>query len=453
MLIILLGSYVCPIIIHAATVAIPAISEDMSLTAQAGSWISFLPAMGSVLMVLPAGKLADIHGRRKAFCLGLMMAAAACVIAGFASHQITLFIARLMMGISLAFVWASALALVSSIPRPENKVKIIGLLGAVSYLGIVSGPVIGGIIIDHIHWRWVFFIPGFLLLPIAILGLTRLNWERYGDRNMRLNAIDVILYIVSMGFIGCSLMSQSLLTTASVMALGLILFAFFCWTQTRRSDPLLQIRLFTESPLFSAIATIHLLTYLCIFAFPLTLTMYLSYLKDLDGSAIGAIIMVQALATSLFSFGNNWLSQFFKLKIFLGLGFLLIFVGVVLLSLVGSDTPKWHILAILFAVGAGVGIFDTQVVHIAMTSVKDSLLGSASATINGMRTLGGFLSLGIASILMDIHVGGTVTVENLPELAKALNEYYWIAAAGLSLAILLIVVKVFPEISKQNGAT
>lgn len=453
MLIILLGCFTCPIIIHSATVAIPAISAELSLSAHAGSWISFLPIMGGVLLVLPAGKLADIYGRRRTFCAGIAMSSLSCVIAALSVDQLMLFVARFLMGTSMSFVWAPALALVSSIPKPEHKVRAIGIFAAVGYLGIVSGPIVGGIIIDHLHWRWTFWIPSAVLAPIALVGFKALNWERYGDRSMKLNISDLALNFLSIGLIGGSVLSTNAVVTLLMLGSGLLFFGFFCWHQSRQEDPLLQTRLFTESRMFTAVSTSHLLYYFSIFAFPLTLTMYLSYIKGLDGSTIGSIIMAQAMGTSCISFINNWLSKFFNLKVFLGLGLAMVLAGTVVMTQVDADTPKLFIIGLLLIAGAGVGIMDPQIVHLATTSVKESLLGSASAVLSGMRTLGGFLSLGFVSMLMDIHVRGEVTDDKLPELATALMQYYLVGSAALIATAVLMVIIIFPEISKQQDKT
>ncbi len=453
MAIILLGSFIAPILVHSSTIAIPAIARDLRLTAEIVSWFTFVSVMGNLLLVLPAGQLADIYGRKKAFCFGLLIAAIGCVLGGMANGAFTLLVARFLMGASLAFVWAAALALVSSIPRPENKVKVIGVFTAICYLGIVTGPVFGGLVIEQLNWRWVFLVPGGMLLPLALVGFTALNWERYGNRDMRLRIPDTLLYMCAVSLMGGAVLSHGAMQMSVLTLAGAALLAEFCRLQTRREDPLLQIKLFTENRQYAVLATTHMITYVSIFALPFTLTLFLVYIKGLDAQTVGWVVMVQALGTCILSPFNGWLATLFQTRTIIITGMSLLCIGAWCLTALDGNSLIGYLAIILVVIGFGVGLLDPQLYHRAMSSVRDEYLGSASATLNGMRTVGGFIGLGIVSALIEQRLRGVeIDPSSLEDLQAVLRQFYWLATGILAFAFGLLAWGLFGKRTPANGA-
>jgi len=193
--VILIGTFIAPLLMHSSTLAVPAIAYELRLDAQTLSWFTLLNVLGNACFVLPAGKLADIYGRRRLFCYGLLVAGIACLFGGFAQNEWMVLTGRFLQGIGGAAIFGSAIALVSSIPPKEQKARVMGIYVAIAYSGIVAGPLFGGVVIKHLDWRWVFYMPAIVLLATAVIGFWFLKWERYGDRNSRLRFLDVSLYM------------------------------------------------------------------------------------------------------------------------------------------------------------------------------------------------------------------------------------------------------------------
>jgi len=245
--VILIGSFMAPLLMHSSTLAIPAIAAELRLDAELLSWFTLLNVLGSALLVLPAGKFADIYGRRRVFCLGITIGAVACLLGGVAESAPLLLAGRFLQGVGGAFVFGSSVALVSSIPPPEKKAQVMGVYIAICYLGVVAGPLFGGVVIEHFHWRWVFFIPAAVLMVTAVAGFGFLHWERYGDREARVRLLDTGLYMMSLVMIAFAVFRTNELLGQGLLALGLVSFAGFCWFQSKRRDPLLQVNLFLKN--------------------------------------------------------------------------------------------------------------------------------------------------------------------------------------------------------------
>jgi len=409
LLIILLGSFIAPLLFHSATLAIPAIATELSLSAEQVSSFTLLQMLGSVIFVLPAGKLSDKFGRRRIFCLGLLVAGLSSGLAGIGS--------RALGGVGGALIFASAVALLMSVPPEDQKVRIMGLYISVAYLGTVLGPVFGGLVLESLHWRWVFLLPSLALFTLASLGFLVLRWERYGDRSARIRLLDFLL----------------------VMAGG-ICFAAFCWFQTKRRDPLLQVSLFTQNRTFSILGGSIFLLYVGVMALPFTLTLYFQYLRGIDAKTTGLILLIQALCTACIAPTSGWLSKRFRPRYLIFTGVLLFLIASWLLATLTPNSSIVIVVAALVLLGAGFGIMDAPIMHTSMSTVPESLIGSASATLNGLRTMGGFIGLSFMSFLIAHHLADTdITPAVYPELMTALSQFFMMTAIAATLTIALLM--------------
>lgn len=427
--VILIGSFMAPLLMYSSTLAIPTIAQEMHLDAEVISWFSLLNMLGSALLVLPAGKLADIYGRRRMFCIGITLAAIACLLSGFAQNSGMLLLGRFLQGVGGAFTFGSSVALVSSIPPKKHKAKAMGFYLAVCYLGLVAGPLIGSLILEHLNWRWVFHIPTVILSITAMAGFVLINWERYGDSTTRLRLLDTGLYMASLIMLAFAVFRTHEMIGQLLLALGTASFLGFCWFQTKRRDPLLQIKLFRDNSIFATLGLTHFFYYCAIMAMSVIITLYLQYIKGLDAQTTGIILISQALLTAIFAPLGGWLSDKVRVRYLLLTGVSLITLAMLILTSIDFNTPTSTIVIALAMTGIGVAITDTQLFNTALGSVDDKLLGSASATLNGLRSMGGLVGIGVMSFLMGRHLGKQELVPDLyPELLSVLQQFFVFAS-------------------------
>lgn len=441
---ILAGSFLAPLLMHSTTLAIPSMAADLRLTAETVSLLTLVHILSSACMVLPAGKLADIYGRRKIFSIGTLISGCACLLGGFAESSLALLAARGLQGTGGAFIFASALALVNSIPPPQHKARVMGVYIAVAYLGIVVGPLFGGYVLAHTDWRWVFLLPGIALLATGFIGATCLSWERYGPRNTRLRWLDTSLYVLSLSLIAVSVFNTGAWFGQLMLLAGLLAFWGFCWFQTKRKDPLLQVTLFLHNPVFALLGTANFLTYSAILALSFTLTLYSQYILGLDALTTGWLLISQALLTALVAPLSGYLTERFEIKNLLLVGFSIMVVGMLCFAVLEPTSTVWLVIIGLAMVGLSIGIVDTQIIHTALNSVTHDQLGSASATLNGLRSMGGFVGIGIVSFLMSQYLGRQEIVPALyPQLYEMLHVYFIVAALLIVIALLLLIIGLF----------
>lgn len=438
--VILAGSFVAPLLMHSSTLAIPSIANEMKLTADVVSWFTLAQVLAAACFVLPAGKLADRFGRRKMFVVGMAVCCCACFIGGSALNGYMILIARALQGMGSALIFASAIALLVSVPPEDQKVRVMGIYISLVYVGVVSGPLFGGFVIQYFDWRWVFIAPGVVFLGLTVAGALWMTWERYGDRQTRLRVLDVSLYIGALLLLAFGIFDAASPKGQMLIAIGGFSFTAFCWFQSKRRDPLLQVKLFTESRTFTILGSAHFLTYIIIFALPFTLTLFLQYLKGISPQTTGFILLVQALCTALIAPFSGWLAKHFRTRylIFFGTG-----IFVLASLMLASLSPQSSALLVVIAIGligASTGIMDAPILNASMSTVNPDLLGSASATMNGLRTLGGFVGIGLVSYLMGVHLGeATIEPSLYPQLMRVINQFFIITAAFSLLSMSLLI--------------
>ncbi len=441
--VILIGSFMAPLLVHSSTLAIPMIAADLRLDAETLSWFTLLYVLGNAMFILPAGKFADILGRRRIFCFGVSIAAVACGLGANADSANLILAARFMQGVGSAFVFGASLALVRSIPPEAQKTKVMGTYLAICYLGVVAGPLFGGVVLEYLDWRWVYSIPAIVLIVTAAVGFGFLQWERYGDRNTKVRLLDVSLYMLSLVMIAFAVFRTNEFIGQFIMGLGVLSFVGFCWFQAKRRDPLLQVKLFRNNSVFTTLGITHFFNYCSILSLPFTVTLYLQYIKGLDPQTTGLILISQALFTSLFAPFTGWLAARIRLRIILFVGMIVICGAMLLLAMVSVESSVWLVLLSLSLLGLGVGLFDTQLMGASMASVDEQLLGSASATLHGMRTMGGFVGISVVSYLMGQSIGKQQIVPAIyPDLLLVLKQFFIFAAALNLLALLTLTIGV-----------
>lgn len=440
LIVILAGSFLAPLLMQSVTLAIPSMALDLALNAQAVSLLTLGQVLCSACTVLPAGKLADKYGRRRVYACGTLVSGLACLLGASATSATVVIAARSLQGVGGALIFASALALVNSIPPPQHKARVMGIYIAIAYFGIVVGPPFGGLVLSVASWRWVFLIPGVLLLITGLVGLLGLSWERYGDRQTRLRAIDTSLYVLALSLIAVSVFNMNAVSGRLTLLVGVLAFAGFCWFQSQRRDPLLQVALFKHNAVFTVMGSTYFLVYSAILSLAFTLTLYLQYLLGIDALATGWILLSQALMTALVAPASGWLGERFKVHHLLLFGTTLMVLGIACFTTLEIGQPVWIVVLGLGLVGTSVGVMDTQIINAALNSVASKDLGSASATLNGLRTMGGFVGVGLVSFLMSQYLGKQEIIPALyPALSKMLHSYFIISTVLVSFALALVV--------------
>jgi EmrB/QacA subfamily drug resistance transporter len=400
-----LAAFLTPFTGSATTVALPAIAREMGLDAVALSWVATAYLLSAAVFLVPFGRLADIHGRKRIFVGGLAVYTVASAVCGLAPSFPLLLAGRVAQGLGGGMVFGTSVALLTSIFPPGRRGLALGVNVAAVYLGLSLGPPLGGVLTQQLGWRSVFLAnvaAGAVAAAMAAWGL-RGEWrESPGDR---VDRTGTLLYGVGLSSLVYGLGRLPSATGAGLVGLGIVTLVGFVAWERRAAHPLLDMALFARNRVFAFSNLAALINYAATFAVGFLLSLYLQSVRGLGAQAAGGLLAAQPLVQAGLSPFAGRLSDRVDPRIVASSGMGLIALGLALLAFVGPATPAAFLVACLVLLGAGFGLFSSPNTNAVMGSVERRSYGVASATLATMRLVGQMLSMGVASGVLALFVG------------------------------------------------
>lgn len=426
-----------PFIISSVNVALPTIQKEFNADAVQLSWVATALLLAVAVTLVPAGRIADIHGRKKVFIWGLVFYTLASMLAVFANSIEMLIFLRAFQGFGAAMTVTTGMAIITSIFPPQKRGRAIGIYVSAVYVGLSVGPFAGGILTQHIGWRSLFII----VLPFGIasiyMALKYLKGEWADAKGEKLDIIGSILY----GFSILSLVIGASRPTSKwgvlLIVIGIIFMVAFVWQELRVRFPVFEVKLFTENKLFAFSSLAALIHYAATFAITFLISLYLQYIKGLSPQFAGMIIVAQPIIMAIFSpLAGKWSDRIEPRKI-ASTGMGITALGLLLFALIGRETGLLYIVCTLVMLGFGFAMFSSPNMNAIMGSVEKRYFGIASGTVATMRLIGQMVSMAIAMVLFAIFIGRE-------EIAPA-NYDQFLKCVNISFAIfmLMCVVGVF----------
>jgi EmrB/QacA subfamily drug resistance transporter len=432
-------------------VALPTIQDDLGFTASSLAWVvnAYLITFGGLLLL--AGRLGDLLGRRDVFFAGLALFTLASLACGVAESQSVLVAARFVQGIGGALTSAVILGMiVTMFPEPGEQAKAIGVYAFVASAGGSIGLLAGGAITEAINWHWIFIVN----LPIAIVtGLLSLRYlER--DRGLGFSqGADLpggALLVVSLMMMVYAIVEASNYGWGSAHTLGfgagsLALLGAFVARQATAAKPLVPLRIFRSRNLTGANICQALMVAGMYGMFFLG-ALYLQKVLGFDSLEVGlGFLPVTALIGTLSLGFSAKLNMRFGAKATLVPGLVLVAMGLLVFSQITSDGSYWsEVLPGMVLIGIGAGLSFPSVMTLAMSGVKPEEAGLASGLVNTTLQVGGAIGL---AVLATLSTSRTTNLVNSGDgTHAALTSGYRLAfligailvAVGIAVALLVI---------------
>jgi len=403
-------------------VALPSIVRDLGATGSELQWIIDAYTIVFAGLLLTAGSLGDRLGRKKALTAGLVLFATFSAFASFASSPSMLIAARGLMGIGGALIFPTTLSILTNTFVGRERAKAIGIWAGVSGLGIVIGPLGGGLLLEHFAWGSVFLVNVPICAIAVILGIFFVPDSRDPEEG-QLDPLGAVLSIVGLsGLLYGIIEAPDKGWGSPNVLLGFLVGAifitgFFVW-ELRAPHPMLEIRFF-KNPRFSAASATITLTYFALFGSTFLLTQYFQFV--LGYSPLKAGLMTAPVAVGIMVCAPQApkaVDRFGTKKVVAG-GLLVVAAA---LCLYTSDTIMSSvffgaIVRVLF--GAGMGFTVAPATESIMGSLPPAKAGVGSAVNDTTRQTGGALGVAVIGSVFAARFHSVVgSASQVPEVAR-----------------------------------
>ena len=427
---VLLNALSVPTMLSSVNVALPAMARALDLNAVVVSWVPTSFLLASAALLITFGRLADMFGRKRIFMIGTAALVLTSVLAATATNGFEIIVYRTLQGVAASMLYATHVAIITSVYPPAERGKVVGLIVSVIYIGLTLGPLLGGWLVSWYGWQAAFMVHVPLCLVAFAYGLTVVKGEWHGEHRGAFDFSGAILYVAAMSavMLGISFLPK-MLGVGLLVAGGLGMYGFFLH-QLRQEDPLFDVSLFFENRIFTMSCLASLIMYTATFANIVLISLYLQYLKGFDVQTAGFIMMVQPLVMAVVSPFAGKVSDQVEPRLIASAGMAITAIGQACLATMAPDTPVSAIAIYLAMSGFGFALFSSPNVNAIMGSVDRARYGAAASSLATMRVVGQMTSMAIMSLAFAVLLGPVaITDSNLPVLERALSFSFSIAAA------------------------
>lgn len=376
-------------------------------------------------LMLTTGALADRLGRKRVLLSGMVLFGLASAWCAFSVSGPMLIAGRAVLGLAAALVTPTTLAVISHTFSTRERPKAIGIWSGGIGIAVATGPIVGGLLLDHLWWGSIFLIN----VPVVVVAVIAMALIVPESRNQHPGRFDLLGLFLSL--LGMALLVGGILEggdsgqwasprTWAVVLTGIIVLAGFVLWERRVDSPLLPSEWF-RSRQFSGSIAVMSLAFLAMMGVTFTVAFYLLSLRQLSVLTTGLLMLPLALAQLAFSAQTPRLAQRFGARCTGVFGMLNLACAFAVFATLGADSPLWLVEIALFLIGVGIAFIMPSASASVMGSVPKQRAGSASATSNAFRQIGGALGNAILGSVLTAVYRKEVT-EHLGVLPSAVRD-------------------------------
>jgi EmrB/QacA subfamily drug resistance transporter len=392
-----LGTFMLLLDVTIVNVALPDIQSAVHASFAGLQWVVDAYALSLAALLLTAGSLADLYGRRRLYLVGLVIFTLGSLLCGTAVSALMLQLSRGLQGVGGAIMFSVALALLADAFRGKDRGVAFCVWGTVTGLAVAIGPLLGGILTTGLSWRWIFFVN----LPIGVVAVV-ITLLRVGESRSpvarRPDWIGFVLFTAALSALIYGLIESSGDSFGSGLVLTCligagVLLAAFVVAESRIRQPMFELALFRK-PTFSGGSFAAFSLSASIFALLLYLVLYLQDILGYSALGTGVRLLVISggiLATSTLA---GRLSSRVPVRFLIGPGMLLVGAGLLLMRGLDAGSTWTHLIPGMIISGAGVGMVNPPLASTAVGVVPPQQAGMASGINSTFRQVG--IATGIA---------------------------------------------------------
>ncbi len=399
LLLVSIATFMLLLDITIVNVALPDIQRDLDASLSSLQWVVDAYSLMLAAVLLTAGSLGDRLGRRRVFSIGFGVFTLASFLCGIAGDPTLLNLARGLQGVGGAAMFATSLALIGQEFHGRDRAMAFGVWGAVIGGAVAIGPLVGGVVTEHLGWEWVFFVN----VPIGLvaIALTEVRLENVAAQDAQridfpgLATFSAALFLLIFGLIrGNPEGWGSAQILASLIGAALLLLAFAA-IELRSPNPMLDLSLFRK-PAFNGVSAVAFGLSAGMFAMFLYLTIYIQGVLGYSPLDAGLRFLPLTLLSFFVAPISGNLSHRVSVRILMGVGLATVGVGLLLMRGVGVDSEWTTLLAGFIVAGVGIGLTNPGIAQAAIAVVEPARAGMASGINTTFRQVG--IATGVAGL-------------------------------------------------------
>lgn len=439
----ILASFIVSLDGYIVNVALPAIARDFNAGFVVQQWVvdSYMITLGALMLI--AGSLSDIYGRKKIMKIGLIGFGITSLACALAPSSLILIIARGLQGVAGALLIPSALAIIISVFHGSDQAKAIGKWTAWSGTAVIIGPLAGGLLVDSLSWRYIFAI-NIIPIVVALWLLKQVQMTKPPRGSTRLDITSSILGALGLGGTAFALIEQSRMGWSSpviylTLAVGILSLIGFIWQQKRSPFPMMPLHLFKQRNFaIGNISTLAVYAALSLAAF--VISIFVQQVGGYSALQAGLAVMPATIIMILLASRFGALADKYGPRLFMAAG--PIIAGIGFLSMLRIDASADYLTllpgVLLFGLGLAITVAPLTSAILGCIDSRESGIGSAVnnvisriagllavaaiGTIVGSNlTLGGFhRSIAVTAALM--LIGGIISAIGIQNSPKATSK-------------------------------
>ena len=409
--IVAIGIFMATLDSSIVNISLPTIARNFGVPLSgAVEWVIIAYLVATTAILLTAGRLADMIGRKVVWTAGLIIFTASSALCGLAPSLSILIASRTVQGLGAALLTAISPAMLTSAFPPHERGRALGINAINVNLGVTLGPILGGIITASLSWRWIFFVN----VPLGIIGLIAtllILKERIHLSPGRFDPLGAILIAVGMAGLTSGLSFGQELGWTSPLILTLLLIGIFAlvalpFVEQRVRNPVIVLALLRNRVFDSSILSL-LLSFLALFAVSFMMPFYFEQLRGFSTIQAGILLTPVPVTLAIIApfsgsladrIGSRWLTAG---------GLTIACIGLVLISQLNEHSSIFDIVWRMIFTSIGQGLFQTPNNSALLGSAPRNLQGSASGFLATARTVGQSLSVAIAGAIFAALGGAT----------------------------------------------
>jgi MFS transporter, DHA2 family, methylenomycin A resistance protein len=404
-----LGVFLAQLDTSVVNLALKHIGAELGSNVAQLQWILDGYNLAYAAFLLTGGMLGDIFGHRRLFLVGIALFTVGSLICGIAPENAILIVGRALTGLGAAFEMPTSLAILSgAYGDAAQRARAIGVWASCNGLAWVVGPTLGGVVVGHIGWRWIFLLAvpiGLLAGVLCLGGVPRSRGQngRSVDARGQILAVSM-LGTLSIAFIEGPHWGWSNPATISCFVAAACSFACFVMAEIRTEHPLLPLTIFRSSAFSAAsIAAVGMTfgMYAMLFLMPL----FLQTVGGASAPVVGLQMLPASLAFLLVSLKSGRLAIRFGARRIMTCGLALMGLGLLALSTISRAADMVLIECAFLSIGVGLGLNTGPLLSVAVSAAPKAHAGAAAGVVNTARMIGATLGIAVLGSIFAAHAG------------------------------------------------